>query len=228
MRGRVIGAFWIIAALCLFYFGWNGEYFTFLLFCCCAMAAAEICIVVYGEYWRMQPNACQPRDVWALQLLILIFAMIALLFMGRDEAALVGLVCIFSDVGAFAFGKIIGKHRVHSLQKISPKKTWEGYVGGVLAAWLTGFIVCKLFGIVFTPGIIVYIILSGPIAEIGDILGSASKRQLGLKDSGEALAHYSVVKWLEWPLKGHGGYLDRLDSISLGIVIFAIINNMAL
>ena len=227
MRGRVIGGLWIIAALCLFYFGWGGQYFTFLLFACFFMAAMEIYVIVYGENWHMNPTACQPRGAWAIQLTILLCAMLGTLFVQRDEAAMVGLVCIFSDVGAFAFGKLFGKHRVNALKQISPNKTWEGYLGGNLIAWLTGYLTCLIFGISFTPGVIVFIALSGLASEIGDLLGSATKRQLGVKDSGEVLANYPVTKWLEYPLRGHGGYLDRVDSISLGIVLFVIIINLA-
>lgn len=227
MKGRVIGGLWIIAALCLFYFGWGGQYFNFLLFACFLMAAMEIYEIVCGEYWRMDPSACRPRNAWAIQLMILCFAMLSILFLERDEAAVVGLICIFSDVGAFAFGKLIGKHRVKAIKRISPNKTWEGYLGGNLIAWLTGFITCHLFGIALTPGVIIFIALSGLISEIGDLLGSATKRQLGVKDSGEALAIFPITKWIEYPLRGHGGYLDRVDSISLGIVVYAIITTIA-
>ena len=223
MKGRVISGLWIIAALCLFYLGWDGEFFTALLFCCCGIALAEIWIVAFYENFRMPAQPKFPF-AWASEFLILCLAMLTLITMGRDEAALVVLVCILSDVGAFAFGKIWGKHRVEALKEISPNKTQEGFVGGIIIAIIVGVVTCELLGIAFTHGVVVFIALSGPISEIGDILGSAAKRQLGIKDSGEVLRNYSIFKWLEWPLKGHGGYLDRMDSISLGIVVFAIIN----
>ncbi|MBP5656073.1 phosphatidate cytidylyltransferase [Candidatus Saccharibacteria bacterium] len=224
MKGRLIGAVWIIVALCICYFGWNGEYFAPLFLVCFILAAAEICSVVYGESWRMEPLACLPNGAWALELLVLFYASFIMLLIGHKELALVVLVSIASDVGAFACGKLIGKHRVYALHSISPKKTWEGYIGGIVTGWIIGFIVCKLLGIAITPGIIVFLVLGGFMAEIGDLLGSATKRQLGVKDSGEVLSHYAVVKWLEWPVKGHGGYLDRVDSISLCVVLYALIN----
>ena len=224
MRGRLIGAVWIILALLLTFFCWNGEYFTLLFLLCFAMAATEICIVVYGESWRMQPLACPPMGAWALQLLILFFAAFLMMLLGRNEVALAALVSIASDVGAFTCGKLFGKHRVYGLHNISPKKTWEGYFGGAAFAILVALIVCAIFKMPATPGMIIFILIGGIVAEIGDILGSATKRQLGIKDSGEVLGGYPVAKWLEWPLKGHGGFLDRVDSVSLCVVVYALIN----
>jgi CDP-diglyceride synthetase len=82
-----------------------------------------------------------------------------------------------------------------------------------------------LIGIRFeiTAALLIYLLISGPIAEIGDLLDSATKRELGIKDSGEVLWNVPLIRWVEYPLKGMGGYLDRVDSISLGIVLFTII-----
>ena len=224
MKGRLIGAVWIVLALLITFFCWDGEYFSLLFLLCFIMAAAEIGIVTYGETWRMQPLACQPHGAWALQLLILFFAAFLMLLLSRYELALIVLTSIASDVGAFACGKLFGKHRVYSLHSISPKKTWEGYIGGAAFAVVIALVVCAIFEMHATPGLVIFILTGGIVAEIGDILGSATKRQLGIKDSGEALSGYPIAKWLEWPIKGHGGYLDRVDSISLCVVFYALIN----
>ena len=80
-----------------------------------------------------------------------------------------------------------------------------------------------------STALVVYLLVSGLAAAIGDLLGSATKRQLMIKDSGDELKLLPVFSVLEFPLtlkkplEGMGGYLDRLDSISLGILLFAII-----
>ena len=224
MKGRVIGAFWFIFAFCVCYFCWDGIYFNFLLLACFVIAMAEICIVVYYENWRMKPLACLPYGTWAIELFILFYAAFSVLLLNRKPAALVVVVSIAADTGAFICGKLFGKHRVYALQRISPKKTWEGYIGGIVVAWAVGFVACKLLNLAFNAGTVIYLILGGVLAEIGDLIGSATKRQLGIKDSGEVFGSYPVIKWLEWPLRGHGGYLDRVDSISLGLMIYALIN----
>ena len=81
-----------------------------------------------------------------------------------------------------------------------------------------------LLGIEFSPQSISYLAIGGVVAEIGDLIGSATKRQLGIKDSGDGLCHLPVFRIIEYPLRGHGGYLDRLDSVSLGILFFSLLN----
>ena len=222
MKGRVIGALWIIGALLLCFFGFDGQLFNALFIFCFTMSAAEILIISQAQPWRMEPLACQPYGVWAWQLLILFFALFGCLVISRQQLAFVVILCSLTDVGAFAVGKIFGEHRVNFLSKISPNKTYEGFVGGILASFIA-LLLCGWLGIAITPKILIFTIFGGFVAELGDIIGSATKRQLGIKDSGDGLRSLPVLGWLEFPLRGHGGYLDRMDSISLGVVFFAII-----
>lgn len=222
MKGRVIGALWIIGALFLCFFGFGGQLFNALFIFCFIVSAAEILIISQSQPWRMEPLACQPYGVWAWQLLILFFALFGCLFISREQLAYVVILCSLADVGAFAVGKLVGKHRVDSLAKISPNKTFEGFIGGILASFIA-LLFCGWLGITITLKILVFTFFGGFVAELGDIIGSATKRQLGIKDSGDGLRSLPVVGWIEYPLRGHGGYLDRMDSISLGVVFFAII-----
>jgi len=105
-------------------------------------------------------------------------------------------VCV--DVGAYATGLSVG--RTPLAPKISPKKTWEGFAGSLLAALLAGVLLgIFLLGLAWWQGIIVGALLVGS-ATLGDLIESLIKRDLGIKD---------ISSWLP----GHGGFLDRLDSM---------------
>lgn len=107
-------------------------------------------------------------------------------------------VVIAADTGAYATGLALGRHPM--APRISPKKTWEGFAGATLAAIVAGILVCWLMlGLPWWTGIIFGSVLLGT-ATIGDLGESMIKRDLGIKD---------MSSWLP----GHGGVLDRLDSI---------------
>ena len=101
-----------------------------------------------------------------------------------------------SDTFAYFTGKFFGKHKM--APKISPKKTWEGFAGGVVLTLVLGFFVEKYFpelrGNWMVVGVLVAVF--GPL---GDLVESQLKRNFGVKDSGNIIP-------------GHGGILDRLDS----------------
>jgi len=108
------------------------------------------------------------------------------------------IVVIAADTGAYATGILIGRHPM--APRISPKKTWEGLAGAALASLVAGVLLAWLMlhlpwwtGIVFGLTVLV-------TATVGDLAESMVKRDLGIKD---------MSSWLP----GHGGVLDRLDSI---------------
>ena len=112
------------------------------------------------------------------------------------------LVTKFSDTGAYAVGSLIGKHKM--IPRISPGKTWEGFVGAIVVA--TGaslayshFLADKMAGMTPMHAIILGVILSSS-AVIGDLIESLFKREAGVKDSGNFFP-------------GIGGILDLLDSL---------------
>lgn len=111
----------------------------------------------------------------------------------------------FNDVAQFFWGKILGRHKV--IPKISPNKTWEGLIGGVATTTALSLLLSPLltpFGWLHALGAGVIIGASG---FIGDVTISALKRDLGVKDSGSMLP-------------GHGGILDRIDSLTYTAPLF--------
>jgi len=118
---------------------------------------------------------------------------------GRSWIFFILLVIWFVDSGAYAIGNMLGKHQLCPL--ISPKKTFEGALGGIAASLIAVFI-AKIF-FLKELAIVHLIILALGIAvtgQLGDLCESTFKRANGLKDSGNILP-------------GHGGMLDRIDSL---------------
>jgi len=107
-----------------------------------------------------------------------------------------------ADVAAYLVGSAVGRRRIAPL--ISPGKTVEGTVAGFAACALVVLAIAVLFGLPRAPAIVVAIGL-GPVGLAGDLLESFVKRRAGVKDSGAVLP-------------GHGGILDRLDSLVTGAV----------
>ena len=108
------------------------------------------------------------------------------------------------DTGAYCVGMLLGRHRL--FERISPKKSWEGVVGGVLACVAGAYVTHKWFDEFFqVPDLTTWLGLSVVVAvfaTLGDLVESLIKRTVGVKDSGHILP-------------GHGGILDRIDSLLL-------------
>ena len=129
---------------------------------------------------------------------------------GRIFIWLVFIGAFVTDTCAYFVGKSVGRHKL--CPNISPKKTVEGAIGGVLGAGvafvLFGLIVNLVFGKYLGGGhlslwlLFVLGIIAAVVSEIGDLTASAIKRQFNIKDFGTILP-------------GHGGILDRCDSIIL-------------
>jgi len=107
--------------------------------------------------------------------------------------------CAFgTDIFAFFAGTLFGKHKM--APNISPKKSVEGSIGGVLGSLL----LCGLYGWLAMPGFLIHSLIIGAIgsgmAQLGDFCASAIKRRLDIKDFGKLIP-------------GHGGILDRIDSL---------------
>ena len=128
--------------------------------------------------------------------------------MGKGNFALFGLIILNTaiyDISAYIIGSKFGRNYI--VNKISPKKTLEGLIGGVLASALYGLLMNFYFDIKFA---VLIFIFGALLAFAGDLLISYFKRQSGVKDTGDILP-------------GHGGILDRIDSHLVATPILIII-----
>lgn len=111
---------------------------------------------------------------------------------------LILLTAFGTDIMAYFTGMLLGKHKL--CPNISPKKTIEGSIGGILGS----MILCGVFGYFVLPQLIIHCLiigfLGGIISQFGDLTASIFKRKLGIKDYGNLIP-------------GHGGILDRFDSV---------------
>ncbi len=165
-----------------------------------------IVLMLVIELYRRKPN---PLHNWAYfllgQLIIALpFSLLNFILFIESYNPLI-LVAVFvtiwvNDTGAYLVGMTFGKHRL--FERVSPKKSWEGFIGGALAALISGY-VFSLFipdinlwqWLLFSEIVVVF-------GTFGDLLESLLKRTVNVKDSGDVIP-------------GHGGLLDRFDSMLL-------------
>jgi phosphatidate cytidylyltransferase len=102
-----------------------------------------------------------------------------------------------NDTGAYLTGMSFGKHKL--MERISPKKTWEGFLGGIIIAALVAWFLSDWLGVVDKFHWIIISIIISVAGTFGDLIESMLKRSTGVKDSGTIMP-------------GHGGFLDRFDS----------------
>ncbi|MBR3694189.1 MAG: phosphatidate cytidylyltransferase [Erysipelotrichales bacterium] len=125
----------------------------------------------------------------------------------------IALVTFINDTGAYFAGRFFGKHKLN--ERISPKKTIEGSIGGFICGVLMSLAVCYFrsditLGLV---GAIVYGVIMSITGPIGDLTFSLIKRHYHVKDYGSLLP-------------GHGGMVDRIDSLLLNICVFQVVTTI--
>lgn len=107
-----------------------------------------------------------------------------------------------NDTGGYFAGKALGRHKFY--ERVSPKKTWEGSVGGALLGIVGAFACNTLMELGWPPlQVVAAALLTGYVGQVGDLCESLLKRGFGVKDSGHTLP-------------GHGGFLDRVDAVMFG------------
>ncbi len=114
--------------------------------------------------------------------------------------------CLFilwgNDTGAYFAGRFLGKRKL--FERVSPKKTWEGFFGGAITSLIIAFILTKYFNSLLSwqwYGVAVIIFVTG---TLGDLVESLFKRSIAIKDSGNMIP-------------GHGGFMDRFDGLLLSM-----------
>ena len=109
-----------------------------------------------------------------------------------------------NDTGAYLTGTSFGRHKL--MERISPKKTWEGFLGGIIIAVLVAWFLSDWLGVVSKIHWVFISIIVSVAGTYGDLVESMLKRSTGVKDSGTIMP-------------GHGGFLDRFDSTIISFPI---------
>ena len=182
----------------IYYLGDNNtDWYLYLLWLIISVSLS------FFNTFRLTERSLEDSMVTLAGIVYIGFFGVHMVFMDQsaNDGLFVWLILITSlgtDIMAYVSGKTIGKHKL--CPNISPKKTVEGAIGGVIGS--VGF--CALFGFLLMPELIMHCIvlgvLGGLISQLGDLTASAIKRNLGVKD-------FSSL------IPGHGGIMDRIDSI---------------
>jgi phosphatidate cytidylyltransferase len=161
-------------------------------------------------FWR----SVMARSLMGLIILVSAWvASIYLLSLARGGSLMLAmvLVVVVADIGAYFSGKTFGRHKL--APKVSPAKTWEGFWGGVLACLVLSVVAWYLLpaqmGHIALGSVVIVVLVTGVASVVGDLTVSMVKRESGVKDSGNLLP-------------GHGGVLDRLDSLCAAAPVFAL------
>lgn len=144
--------------------------------------------------------------------LILPFVCMIMLSENMNRFGLPALLILFiiiwaNDTFAYLVGTAIGENRI--LEKISPKKSWEGLIGGIILSLALLCALMEMSILSWSPGLLIsafFVVVAG---TLGDFLESKLKRDAGVKDSGKIMP-------------GHGGILDRIDSLLLAAPVFLV------
>ena len=206
--------FWAYLAIPVqYYFVYIGWYGMFIIFIPVYMFLfLPIRMVLIGQNQGFIKSAATIQ--WALMLTVFCISHIAYLLtlpVKNDAAGSIGLVLFllfitqFNDVSQYIWGKLFGKNKI--IPKVSPNKTWEGFLGAVITITIcSGFAAPLLTPLTFELGLIFGFIISIS-GFFGDVVISSVKRDLEIKDSGNLIP-------------GHGGILDRIDSLMYTAPLF--------
>ncbi len=187
-------AAWLLLSFVISLYEWFGLSKRLTYFAPLMFFGTVYMAISYGSFLAL-------REIYSLDMLLIFLGMIW-----------------FSDIGAYFVGKTIGGPKL--IEHISPNKTWSGFGGALISPAIFSVLWVIVFGtdtffdqspwyflypIMFTLGIIL-----GAVGQAGDLLVSFIKRQAKVKDTGHIIP-------------GHGGLLDRIDSMLLGAPVFLII-----
>jgi len=206
--------FWAILSIPIqYYLAYIGWYGAFIIFIPVVMfLLLPFRLVLKGE----TKGIIQSMSLLQWALMLTVFGLSHLAFLlslpevsnfeagGRGLLLFVVFLTEINDVLQFTWGKLFGKYKV--TPKVSPNKTWEGLIGGIICTTILGYFLRFLTPLT-VPQVLVVSFMIAVSGFIGDIVMSSIKRDLGVKDTGELIP-------------GHGGILDRVDSLSYTAPIF--------
>lgn len=192
--GDIPLAIWLVLAFALSLYEWYGLSKKTNFFLPSITMGTIYMALSYGSFMAL-------REVYSINVLLLFLAMIWT-----------------SDIGAYFVGKIIGGPKL--IEEISPNKTWAGFWGALFFPALIAVIWISVIGFhmefdhnapyILYPMAVILGVVTGCVGQVGDLLVSFVKRQAKVKDTGKLIP-------------GHGGLLDRIDSMLLGAPVFLIL-----
>ena len=206
--------FWGILAIpiqyCLSYLTWYGAFIIFIPVV--MFLGLPLRLVLKGDTHGITKSMALLQ--WILMLSVFGISHLAYLlslpelpgFSSGGRGLLLFLVFLteINDVMQFIWGKLLGRHKI--LPKISPNKTWEGFLGGVISTTVIGYFLGFLTPL-SAPNVILVSALIAIAGFSGDVVISAMKRDKGIKDMGNSIP-------------GHGGVFDRIDSLAYTAPVF--------
>lgn len=199
--GSLVGGIFFITSFLWYQLSW-GKYLSLLLI-------PLVLFVFIFELFRNHKRPLLNISTTLMGLIYISFPLVLLthlafingVFNGKIILGILILIWL-SDTGAYLFGVTLGRHKM--FERISPKKTWEGFFGGLLVSMSASFVLShyfNFFNINTWATIASLVVIFG---TLGDLVESMFKRSLSIKDSGHILP-------------GHGGILDRFDSFIFAI-----------
>ncbi len=162
--------------------------------------------LIVAQYWRFNARPSHDKLV-SLLLLVTVGALTVLPLFAQlpfdSQTNLAWLFYLFvltalNDIGQFVSGKLFGRQKI--APQISPNKTWQGLMGGVVVSQSVTLVLGRYFELGSAPRLAAYALLLSLGGFVGDLMYSAAKRHLGIKDFSQLIP-------------GHGGILDRVDSL---------------
>jgi phosphatidate cytidylyltransferase len=196
-----------------YYLAYKGNYNLFLLFIPVFMHIFFPFVLVLRGSTQGIAGA---MSILPTHLLLTVFAISHLAFFlslpalegfhagGRGLLLFIVFITEMNDVFQFIWGKAIGKHKI--LPKVSPNKTWEGFIGGLVTTVVVGYFLRFLTPFSELESLLVTFVIAC-MGFVGDVVVSAIKRDIGIKDTGNLIP-------------GHGGLLDRIDSLAFTAPVF--------
>jgi len=195
-----------------YYFAYHGMHYQFLSFIPLFMfIGLPVLLVLEGKTEGIAVSmsvipTMLMLTIYMLSHLVLLFSLEVPGFeVGAGGLILFLIMCTaFNDVFQFTWGKLMGKKKI--IPTISPNKTWAGFIGGFFTTGLLGFLLKFLTPLTGFQAVIIGLAI-GISGFLGDLIISAIKRDLRIKDTGDLIP-------------GHGGVMDRLDSMMLTTPVF--------
>lgn len=202
---------YIIILLCLFALCIFIPMVTMLIVGIVWWLAAFYFVLRYESFSRVWARGYIMRGLIGILIFVPCWVALSIIRVSEHGSIMILLLLLIiwaSDTGAYFIGRWVGKHKL--APKVSPGKTIEGFCGGVVSAFIVIIIAGILlkFGAREWIGFLVLTLITSFVSVLGDLFESRVKRECGVKDSGNILP-------------GHGGILDRLDSLLSAAPFFA-------